>query len=296
MTPPTAAFGAVAALLAGLIYTAATLFLKSAFERGAATAQVNITVNIGMALIVQPLWLLDSPGIANAPLWQPVFCGGLYFLGQICTFTALNRGDVSLATPLLGTKILFVTALNILFFGALVGARWWVAALAATAAVALIAGGKQRPGRAAGFTVIASLASAVLFSLTDVCIQHWGQSFDRPPFLPVMLATTGTLAAIFHRLGKPTASRIPAAARTPLFLGAALLGIQMVFFFFSLVWAHDATVSNVLYSSRSVWSVVAAWTGGHFLGLRDLEAGRGTMTRRLLGSLLLFAAIVLILL
>ncbi len=292
----TIAHGAAFAFLAALLYTAASLFLKSALERGASAAQVNVAVNVGMGLIVQPLWILDRPEIPNAPLWQPLLCGGIFFLGQFCTFTALSRGDVSLATPLLGTKILFVTVINVLVFQAPVSARLWLAALAASAAIALIASGKQRPGRAVGLTVTVSLVGAALYSLADVLIQNWGQTFDRPAFPPVMFATAGLLSVMFYGWKDPAAFLAPPVARRSLWWGAVLFGAQILCFFFSLIWTRDATMANVIYSSRSIWSVVAAWTGGHLLGLRDLEAGRGVMTRRLLGAILLFGAILLILL
>jgi len=101
---------------------------------------------------------------------------------------------------------------------------------------------------------------------------------------------------IYYGFGDRTAFRPPPEARGYLALGALFFGIQIVCFFFSLVWTRDATLANVVYSSRTVWSVAAAWTAGHFLGLRDVEAGPGVMTRRLLGAFLLFGAIILILL
>ena len=288
--------GAATALIAALLYTAASLFLKGALERRATAAQVNVAVNVAMALIVQPLWLLDHPGVPNAPLWQPLLCSLIFFLGQILTFTALSRGDVSLATPLLGTKILFVTAMNAFFFQAPVSLRWWIAAVAASVSVALIAGGRRSRTHALGFTVACSLAAAACYSLTDVLIQHWGDHFDSAAFPPVMFGAAGVISVIFYSLQDRTAFRPPAEARPMLALGALFFGTQIVLFFFSLVWTRDATLANVVYSSRTVWSVAAAWTAGHFLGLRDVEAGPGVMQRRLFGAFLLFGAIILILL
>lgn len=288
--------GAAIALLAALLYTAASLFLKGTLERGANASQVNVAVNVAMALIVQPLWLLERPDVPNAPLWQPLLCSLIFFLGQILTFTALSRGDVSLATPLLGTKILFVTAMNALFFSVPVTMKLWIAAIAASISVALIAGGKRSRNHAVGFTVMCSLAAAACYSLTDVLIQHWGDHFDNAAFPPVMFGAAGVISVIYYGFQDRTAFLPPVKARPLLAIGALFFGTQIVCFFFSLVWTHDATLANVVYSSRTVWSVAAAWLAGQFLGLRDLEAGRSVMWRRLFGSLLLFGAIILILL
>jgi drug/metabolite transporter (DMT)-like permease len=287
--------GATIALLAAFLYTAASLFLKGALERGTNASQVNVAVNVAMALIVQPLWLLERPEVPNAPLWQPLMCSVIFFLGQILTFTALSRGDVSLATPLLGTKILFVTAMNALFFSVPITMKLWIAAIAATISVALIAGGKRSRNHAVGLTVICSLAAAAFYSLTDVLVQHWGDDFDNAAFPPVMFGASGIISIVYYGLQDRTAFVPPVKARPLLALGSLFFGIQIVCFFFSLIWTRDATLANVLYSSRTVWSVAAAWLAGQFLGLRDLEAGPGVMKRRLIGSLLLFGAIILIL-
>jgi len=289
--------GLALALLSALIYTAGSLFLKSAIERGATTNQVNVFTNLLMALIVQPFWLFDRPDVLNAALWQPLLCGTIFFIAQIFTFTALTRGDVSVATPLLATKIILVTLINALLFGTPVSLRWWIAALIATLAVALIAGGLPHTHRRAiGITVLCSLIAASLYSFTDALIQHWGGTFDPTAFLPAMFGITGLLTIICFTLFDRRAFQPSRVALPGLVTGGLLFGVQVTGFFFSIVLIRDATVANVLYSSRSVWSVAAAWIGGHLLGLRDSEAGRGVMTRRLCGAILLFAAILIILL
>jgi len=285
------------AVCSALIYTGGSLFLKAAIERGATANQVNAYTNIIMTLIVQPLWLFDNPGIANAPLWQPALCGTLFFIGQIFTFAALTRGDVSLATPLLGTKIILVTLFNALIFSTPVSLRWWIAALIASAAIALIAGGLPHTHRrAVGITVLCSLAAATFYSFTDALIQHWGTSFDSFAFVATGFGVTGFLTAVCFPLWDRKAFHPIRAAIPALVGGGVLFGVQVTGFFFAIVLTRDATLANVLYSTRSIWSVVAAWLGGHLLGLRDTEVGPRVMTRRLCGAVLLFAAILLILL
>lgn len=285
------------ALVCAFIYTGASLCLKGAIQRGVTASQVNLGVNVAVALLVQPLWLLDDPQAANAPLWQPLLCGFLFFIGQALTFAALSRGDVSVATPLLGMKIILVTALNALAFSLPVSGRWWVAAFVGSISVALIAGGAPRHHRQGlAFTVACSLGAAFLYSLTDVLIQHWGGSFDQWVFLPVMFGLVGIIAVFFYGVRDRTAFAPPRRGLPALVAGGILFGVQVSGFFFALVWTRDATAANVIYSSRSVWSVAAAWAAGRLLGLREVEAGPMVMMRRLLGAILLFGAILLILL
>jgi len=65
--------------------------------------------------------------------------------------------------------------------------------------------------------------------------------------------------------------------------------------FFAIILTRDATLANVLYSTRSIWSVAIAWFGGHLLGLRDHESGHAIMARRLCGANLLFVVVLIML-
>jgi drug/metabolite transporter (DMT)-like permease len=289
-------FGLMLALICALLYTAASLFLKGAIERGATSAQVSLVTNLTIALITQPLWLFDRPEVPNAPLWQPLFCSLFLFGGQIFTFAALSRGDVSVATPLLGTKIILVTAMNALFFGVGVSMRWWVAAVLGSLSIALIAsGGPSHKVRNLGLTALFSLSGAACYSLTDVVVQHWGGTFDAAAFPPVMFGITGLISLAYFGVVDRRAFLPVTKCRVFLVVGAIFFGVQIVGFFFALVESGDATSANLIYASRSVWSVAAAWAAGHLLGLRDKEAGTAVMLRRLVGALLLFGAIILIL-
>lgn len=289
--------GLLLALVCALVYTGASLFLKSAIERGASAGQVALMTNVVTALITQPLWLFDSPEVANAPLWKPLLCSVILFGGQYFTFAALSRGDVSVATPLLGTKIILVTAMNALLFGVAISARWWVAAVLGSIAIALIAsGGHKTKVRHLGLTVALSLTGATCYSVTDVLILHWAGTFDAVVFPPVMFGTVGLISLVYYGFSERSAFVPPVRSLPLLLAGAVFFGSQIAAFFFALLWSGDATSSNIIYSSRSVWSVVLAWTAGHFLGLKDAEAGTAIMLKRLVGALLLFGSIILILL
>ena len=50
--------------------------------------------------------------------WQPLAAACLFIAGQTLTFLALERGDVSIATPVLGSKTIYVA-----WFSSLLGAR-----------------------------------------------------------------------------------------------------------------------------------------------------------------------------
>jgi hypothetical protein len=58
----------------------------------------------------------------------------------------------------------------------------------------------------------------------------------------------------------------------------------------------SATMTNILYGSRCLWSVLLVWTLGSIAGDSSPSQQRiGIMTRRLIGALLLFGAMTLVL-
>jgi len=284
------------AFICAIGYTAASLAFKSALGKGASAAQVNFAANLAMALLVQPLWLFDRPEVPNPPLWQPLVCCVTFFVGQLFTFAALKEGDVSVATPLLGAKIVMVTALNALLFGMPISGRWWLAAIGASVGIAIIAAGAPRgEARQVATTALLSLGAALSFSFTDVFVQHWGGASDEIIFLPAMFGMVGIFSTGYYLILQPRAALSCPGATGRLWFGAALLGLQAAGMFLTLVWTNDATGANICYASRSIWSVAAAWAGGRLIGLRDPDAGAAVMLRRLSGALLLFGAIFLIL-
>jgi EamA-like transporter family len=57
---------------------------------------------------------------------------------------ALRQGDVSVATPLLGAKVIFVAFITSFLFGDPVGVKWWVAAAICTCGIFLVTGAQPR--------------------------------------------------------------------------------------------------------------------------------------------------------
>ena len=76
-----------------------------------------------------PTWWQSAPGWwPLSMLWQPLIGGLLFLAGQVFTFLALNSGDVSVATPVLGVKIVLVALSSVLLLPDPVPLRWWIAA------------------------------------------------------------------------------------------------------------------------------------------------------------------------
>ena len=81
----------------------------------------------------------------------------------------------------------------------------------------------------------------------------------------------------------------------PLLAGAVCLAVQAIMFVLSIAIYHQAAVSNVLYGSRGLWSVLAVWLVGHWFGNRERHHGARILLWRFLGTVLLTIAIMIVL-
>ncbi len=293
-------------LASGLGYVVAVLLVKRASAHGVGLWRTAFVSNMAMGLCFAPLWGLGGAEIEAGRLWQPAVCAGLFFAGQVFTFAAL-AGEVSLATPVLGLKIIFVAGASSLLLAEAVRPAWWIAAALATAAVALLqatprgapgtaGGGGRGTGQAAGRTVVMAGLAALAFAVCDVLVQRFTSSWGAGRFLPLTFGTVAVfslgLIPVFHA----PLRTIPAAAWRWLAPGAVLLALQAVSMAYTLGTHGRATAANILYSTRGLWSVLAIGLLGAWIGTAGEQKLPGAVfRRRLIGSGLMLAAVVLVL-
>ena len=106
----------------------ALLSLKRATQRGASAWTSMILVCWTGAIVFPTLTLLGGTLQPLTLLWQPALIGSLFLAGQLFTLLAVARGDVSIATPVLGIKLLIVPALSPLFVDDPISPMIWIAA------------------------------------------------------------------------------------------------------------------------------------------------------------------------
>ncbi len=283
---------------AGFGYACGALVIKRALVGGASAKAVNFVCNAVMALLFQGLWFFPGTSVGGAALGIPLCCGLLFFLGQICTFRAIATGDVSVATPLLGTKVVFVAVFSVLILGTRLPGSWWWAVLMASLGIALVSyvpGGSHRRMLQA---VLWSLMAAMLFALTDAFVQAGVPSIGYGRFAPLMFGTTGLLSLCYvPGLLESRRKEGGFHESSPWLLGGAvLMGLQSLGMYSAIGLYGDATFTNILYGSRCIWSVLLVWILLLGAGTSTATEGRGSlMARRLTGALLLFAAMTLVL-
>jgi drug/metabolite transporter (DMT)-like permease len=276
-------------------YAMAALCLKRAVDAGVGPWRMCFLSNVALSLAFMPALLWWEPGWRLDPWWPPLVSGLLFFGGQLLTMLSLTRGDVSVATPVLGSKVVLVAFFLVVLAGESLGWRVWTAAGLTVAGIWLLQGGGLPENRARVLrTVGLAFASALCFSIADVVVQMWTRTIGFGLFVAVSSGVT--LALSFFLLPKFSGPLwpLPRGANVYAGWGVAILALQALSLFIAIGVYEKAAEANVIYSARGMWSVALVWLVGHWFGNVERHAGRAVMLRRLIGSGLIVGAIGLV--
>ncbi len=290
-------------ITAGFGYAVGVLAIRRSILRGVPASHVNLSCNAVMALLFQAFWLVPCPGFPPREALWPLLCGAVFFLGQVLTFRAIASGDVSVSTPLMGTKVLFVALFTVLIARTPLPTSWWWACLMASSGIALISYQPHGTHRGIGPAVLWALAAAAVFALTDLLVQMGVPRVGYPRFAPIMFGTTGVLSVYYlpsffrsgARLGSEEAAGVRERFSPWLMAGAAVLAVQSLAMYSAIGLYGSATLTNILYGSRCLWSVLLAWMLAILCCAGDKPVHHRVMGRRFLGAILLVSAMALVL-
>ncbi len=279
-------------LFAAGLYAAASLFFKQAYAQGLGMKEAFYWLNFAGMVFFAPLLLTVETWPPPGEWWKPAVAGGMIFLGTWTTFAAIRAGDVSLVTPLMGTKVV----LTALVAGVLAGTRLptglWVAAILTTVGILVLGWRDLQRGRGKAAAVGLCLLSSGIFAGADVLIGHWAGPFGRGAFLGTAFVGIGLLSLATWRHQAPGVFKIPAPARRMLALGAVLMTVNTLAMGLCIAGFNDPTGINVVYGTRGLWSLALVWyVGSRWFGNAERETSGGAMGLRLTGSLLILAAV-----
>ena len=276
-----------------MLYAFGALLIKRSSELGCGLWRAFFVSNLVTALAYQPLWLLGGK-IHVEKLWQPAVITLCYIAGQTLTLISLERGDVSVATPVLGIKIVLVAIFVSALGGETVSAKFWIAAGLSTCAIALLnrAPGKHR--HHVGLTIITALLAAAAFALFDVLMRRWSPAWGVGTFLPIVLIMVSVASFAFIPLFHAPLLKLDRQVWPWLLGGSALFSLQSVLFVSTVAAFGNVTAANILFSSRGLWSVVIVWSVGHWFSSREQHLGASVLRWRLAGAVLMMAAIALV--
>ncbi|MGB0581142.1 MAG: EamA family transporter, partial [Limisphaerales bacterium] len=217
----------------------------------------------------------------------------LFIAAQAFSFWALQKGDVSVATPVLGLKPVIVALLVVMIIGDDISTKLWISAGLSAAGVAMLNTARQARHHHVLPTIAIALLGGCCFSTFDVLIQKFTVEWDMKRFLPAMFGFVSVYSLAFLPFFSAPLKEIPRAAWKPLAWGSFFLGLQGIIFISSIGAFGDATALNIIFSSRGLWSVAAVWCIGHWFGNAEKDLGADVLTKRLIGAVMMLAAIVL---
>lgn len=276
-----------------MAFALGAMVFKRAFAEGATVAHALVVNNALLGVVFLPLLALGDRPIPWADWHLPILTACTFAVGHLLNVLSLRVGDVSVATPLLGAKVVFVGWVGWWVFGIrLRPEQWWAAALA-TAGVVVMGLTDFRPGRRMGLTTLLALGCAGAFAMTDVTIQRWGGGFGVFNFLPLQFAALGLLSiGMLPLVGGVPALRAPRTAWNWILCAAGLSAVQAILVTGTIAAWKDAAGVNVVYATRGLWSVVLVWFLGH--RMRNTEratAGTRAMLLRGVGATLILGAV-----
>lgn len=270
------------------------LCMKRAQERGV-SIWTSIIVTCWASACVFPLLALMGGMMQPAGmLWQPAIIGGLFVAGQLFMFLAVARGDVSIAAPVLGVKVLMVPAASYFLVDEELTARVWIAAAVALVGIAFV---QVRDASVRRSRIVASvsfaLAAAWSMTVFDLLIQRWAPQWGAGYFLPIAFLCAALFSLAFARLAdRPADLRRMGVVRL-LFVGGALMALQAVGMTVTLGVFGDATRVNIVYSLRGIWGVLLTWILAHGVLKSGAQTSHRTMALRLIGAALIGVSVVI---
>lgn len=280
-------------LLSSLIYVFGALLVRRASDLGVGVWRTTFVSNLMSALVFSPVALLGGPGQPWSAAWQPVTLGLLLVSGQLLGFYALARGDVTIATPILGVKTVVVALATPVLLGSLVPAKLWVAAALSTTAIVLLNLTSNSRHRRWGWSIGGGLGAATSFAMFDVLMQKWAPLWGAGRLVPLVMGLGALFSIGFIPLFQQPLWRIPGPAWKPLLAGSACISGQGILLILTVAIFGDSTAVNVVYSCRSLWMVLVVWWIGHWFRNAEQDLGSRVLGWRLAGAGLMSLAVII---
>ncbi len=281
------------ALAAAIVYALAAMFLKRSSDLGNGPLRTSLVSNVTCAILFLPIFSFG--GQFHWDRWhEPTAVGLCYVSGQWFTFMSLKHGDVSVATPVMGVKVVMVAVFVTVIAGAQLTVSLWAAAALASLGVALI--NKRPPAKHhhVGKTIILSMLAAASYAMFDVLVQKWSGDWGLGTFLPLAMIASGIVSLAFVPMMEPVPQRGRGKKQAWLLAGAVAISVQSLFIVYAIAKYHKAPEINVVYASRGLWSILLIWGVGHWFSSLEATDAKSVLGWRFVGATLMLAAIALL--
>jgi drug/metabolite transporter (DMT)-like permease len=292
MLPETAIF--LMPLAAAFLFAFAAVVLKLANQTGVDAWQTAFVVNMVGAICYSSLWTLGGPPIQLELWWQPLILSIFLLAGMTLQFLAFDHGEVSIAVPAMGVKILVVALLIPVMIGESIASPVWLAAcLSLVGLFFLNWTDRQTPRRGVVIALTVGCAAAFCFGVFDVLIQKWGRQWGGGRLLPCVFWSNAILSSLCFLGFRRPLWAISARGWRSLLLGALLLSLQGILFLGAIATFGRATEANITYATRGMLSVVLVMLVGPWLGIAEGALPIRVLVSRSIGAACILTAVAL---
>lgn len=268
------------------------MLVKRAISNGASPWTATFLGNMWIALAWLTIAIFRGE-FAPVEAWpKAALIGFLYTLGQVLTFLAFEKGDVSVATPVMGSKVLMVALLNAAASGKPVSGRIWFASALATIGIAFVqfSGGTSNASSRI-MTIILAGAAALTLCIFDVGLQSWGSDWDSASFLSVAFITAAFYSLLIIPWCDSPGKLKKIKAVHFIVPGTVLMCLQAMSMSFVLSKFGDSIRVNIVYALRGMWGVILVWLLGRWTMSNESKVQPRVMMFRLVGATLLTVAV-----
>lgn len=280
-------------LASAIIFSLGSIVIKRALKEGVTMDQSFHLTNLLLGAMFFPLLFLERSVVEWADFWKPILMGVAFFVGNWLAFFGLKRGDVSLVTPIMGTKVVFVAVGVVLLTGKIPSVPLWIAAFLTAAGIFVMGIADLKKGRHLHFTVGVTLGSAAVFGLSDVLVSWWAADFGALTFITLAFLSVSFFTSVMWLIQKRPSLKLKSGQKSWTWWGGVLISLQALAMSIALSFYDDATGINVVYASRGVWAIVLVVALGVTLGNREHKDSGKAFWWRVAGTFILTVAIVI---
>ncbi len=283
--------------IAAVFYCASVILVKLASNTGTLSGTSVLVMNntlSGIVFIPAIFFEAQFPDISI--IWQPLIASAFCAIGNIATFICAEKGEVSLMTPIMGIKILFVIMFARIMLDIELPHAITIAGALCCIAI-FIMGYTKHSLRSPKLMITVTLAmtACISYAACDIFIQKYAPNFTSNAMLSL---TSIAMPLSIIPLLPSFVKDVKKSSRKTLALGAgsaALMIVEMYLMFLSISGEVGAALCNILYNTRGLISVLLIYfLGKHFANLKELS-DKSALWRRCVGALMIMLAVFIVL-
>lgn len=278
-----------------VLYCVSIILVKYATRSGTfGGISMLVMNNITSGLVFIPAIFFDNTMPDWSIVWQPLLASGFCAIGNIAIFICAEKGEVSLMTPIMGIKIMFVIFFSRMLLNTTIPHTITVAGIICCLAV-FIMGWQKKSLRSnkLTITILLALCACISYALCDVIMQKYAPNFTRNAMLSLTtIAMPLSIIPFLPRFFRDVAR----SSKTTLAVGATsaiIMVFEMYLMFLSIIGEVGAALCNILYNTRGIISVILIFIVGKFIKEMK-EVSKASALQRIVGATMILIAVFIV--